>query len=138
MDIRYLDMLPEVENKPGFELAEGEKLVFLSKLEMLGTEKGKLISAAGWDCFLALSNRNLLVHNGAGIWTVGLAEDLVSCEKIERRTLFFKPAYHFLARLKNEIVFDNGKQSLSGFEFYFEKKTDDMERFEEIMGHLLP
>ena len=138
MDISYLETLPEVENKPGFPLQEGERLVFLSKLEMLGTEKGKLISAAGWDCFLALSNRNLLVHNGAGIWTVGLAEGLVSCEKIERRTLFFKPAYHFLARLRNEIVFDNGRQNLSGFEFYFEKKTDDMARFEEIVGHLFP
>ncbi len=138
MNISYLETLPEVENKPGLPLQEGEKLVFLSRLSMLGTEKGRLISAAGWDCFLALTNRNLIVHNGAGIWICDLLKELVSCEKIERRTLFFKPAFHFLALLRNEVVFDNGKQRLSGFEFYFEKGTDDMAGFEEIMGHLFP
>ena len=30
MDISYLETLPEVENKPGFPLQEGERLVFLS------------------------------------------------------------------------------------------------------------
>ena len=87
MDISYLETLPEVKNEPEFVLQEGEKLVFCCRLSMLGTEKSKLISAAGWDCFLALSNRNLLVHNGAGIFACDLARDLVSCEKIERRTL---------------------------------------------------
>ena len=136
MNMRYLDSLPEVKNDFGLELEENEKLVFVSKLSMLGTEKSKLLSAAGWDCFLYLTNKKLIVYNGAGLWTCDIAEDLVSCEKIERRTLFFKPAFHSLAMLNKEIVYNDGKEKLSGFEFYFEKGTDDMARFEEIMRRL--
>lgn len=68
MNPKYLETLPEIENTFGLDLQEDERLIYAARLDMLGTEKGELISAAGYDCYVFLTTRNLIVDNGAGIW----------------------------------------------------------------------
>ena len=42
---------------------------------------------------------------------------------------------HILINLNKEVGFNDGKEKLNGFRFYFNKK--DILKFETIMNHLL-
>jgi len=39
MNTEHLNLLPELENKYGVDLRDGEKVVFTAELDMFGTEK---------------------------------------------------------------------------------------------------
>ena len=42
MNVGYLDLLPEVDNKFNVELEKGEKVVFTAKLKVFGTETDRV------------------------------------------------------------------------------------------------
>lgn len=130
MNIGYLDTLPEVENKYGFNLLNGEKAVFNAKLSTFGNEKD---SSLGIDCKFTLTNKRILINNGAGIWSNDIAEEIADCKKVNSKFLFFKWEY-FSVTLNKEETYNYGKEKLSGFHYYFKKP--DTDRFEEIMNHV--
>ena len=130
MNIGYLDSLPEVENRFGVELDEGEKVVFTAELSVFGTEKDSMLSGMETPYF-TMTNKRILADNRVGIWTMD-HEEIVSFEKVEKKTLFFFKSVFFTVMLKEPIVYDDGKQSLMGFHFYFKDK--DMPKIEEIVA----
>lgn len=131
MNIVYLNSLPEVENKYNVNLQEGEKVVFAAGMPTFGTEKDNMI---GSDCDFTLTNQRMLIDNHAGVWTIDIVDDIAGCTKVQGGFLVFKYTY-FSVVLNEEVVFDNGRQKLSGFHFYFEK--EETKQFEEIMNNLL-
>lgn len=128
MNRAYLDTLPEVENRFGVELEEDEKVVFTAKLSTFGTEQDQVLGNG--DSTFTMTNKRILANNTAGIWTVDIAEDIAGWRKVSGGALFLKYVY-FAIDLNQKVVFDYGKQSLTGFHFYFSK--EDTVRFEEIM-----
>ncbi len=130
MDLGYLNTLPEIENKYNVTLQDGEKVVFVAKIPTFGTEKD---SSLGTNCDFTLTNRRIIIDNHAGIWTIDIEKEIADCTKVKGGFLFFKYVY-FSVPLKADMVFDNGKQKLSGFHFYFEE--NETAQFEEIMNKL--
>lgn len=130
MNTWYLDSLPEVENKYNVQLEAKEKVVLAVKLEMLGTEKGRMI---GSDCNFTITNQRMVIDNHAGVWTINIAEDMAGCNKVKGGFLMFKYSY-FAVRLNHTIVFDYEKQKLNGFQFYFGKEEEA--QFEQIIKNL--
>ena len=128
----YLDALPETANTYGVGLLDDEKVVFTAALSMFGTETDRLLGAG--NSRFTLTNKRMIADNGVGVWTVDILDDMTSCTKIEQGKLIFKSVY-FSVTLNTEIIFDDGKQKLNGFHFYFNKK--DATRFEEIMSNAL-
>ena len=124
----YLDALPEIENKYEVDLQYGEKVVFTAEPTTFGNEKGRMLGLQGSK--FTLTNRRIIADNGVGVWTVDVPDDIVSCTKAEGGKSIFKSVY-ILVALNKQIVFDEGKQRLTGFRFYFNKA--DMARFEEIL-----
>lgn len=131
MDLGYLNLLPEVENKFNITLEDNEKVVFATNMPTFGTEKDSLI---GSNCDFTMTNKRIIINNHAGIWTTDIAEDLAGCKKVEGGFWIFKYVY-FAIDLNEVVVFDHGQQKLSGYHFYFGK--EDTARFEEIMNNLL-
>lgn len=131
MDIGYLNLLPELENKYHVELQEDEKVVFAANLSLFGTEKDINI---GSDCDFTLTNQRMIIDNHAGVWNITVADNISGCKKVKGGFLMFKYAY-LAVSLNEAIVFDHGKQKMNGLHLYFNEK--DMARFEEIMNHLL-
>lgn len=131
MDLGYLNLQPEVENRYDVTLEEGEKVVFAAKLSLLGTEKDSNI---GSDCDFTLTNRRMIIDNHAGVWSVEIADNISGFKKVKGGFLMFKYAY-LEVLIKETIVFDNGNQKLNGFHLYFNEA--DMARMEEIMSNLL-
>ena len=131
MNIEYLNLLPEVENKYNVELQDGEKVVFVANLSTFGTEKDGVL---GLSSDFTLTNKRIIVDNHVGVWTINIAEDIASCTKVQGGWFIFKYVY-FSVNLNKEVVFDHGRQKLSGFHFYFEK--EETIQFEEIMNNLL-
>lgn len=130
MNIGYLDSLPEVENRFGVELDEGEKVVFTAELSVFGTEKDTMLSGMETPYF-TMTNKRILADNRVGIWTMDY-DEIVSFEKVEKKTLLFFKSVYFTVMLKEPLVYDDGKQSLMGFHFYFKDK--DMPKIEEIVA----
>ena len=112
-------------------MEEGEKVVFTAKLSVFGTEKGMML---GSDSKFTLTNKSIIADNGAGVWTAGLSDDVISMAKVESGKFIFKSVY-FAVDLNTEIVFAGGQAKLSGFQFYFSK--GDAAKFEEIMNNLI-
>jgi len=131
MNIEYLNTLPEVSNKFQVELEENEKVVFCAKLSTFGTETGAMLG--GDDSKFTLTNKRIIADNGLGIWRIDIKDDLVSCNKVEDKFIIFKMSY-FLAKINKEIIYDDGRQKLNGFQFYF--KRSDAKKFEQIMKNL--
>lgn len=121
MDRAYFDSLPEVQNIFGFPLAPGEKAVFAAKLKMFGTEMGEILGNGGSK--FTLTNRRMFAANPIGLWTVDL-EDINSFVYDDRSVLFIRNIF-FSVGLDRRIYFDNGRRSLSGFQFYFGKKDTE-------------
>ena len=132
MNIEYLNTLPEIKNKFNIELQDGEKVIFTAKLSCFGTETDRFLG--GSNSRIILTNKRLIADNTVGLWTVNIAEDIVSCKRVENKTFIFKSSY-FLITLNKEIIFNDGQEKLCGFHFYFNKK--DTIKFETIMNHLL-
>lgn len=132
MNTNYLDALPEITNKFDFVLQDKEKVVFNAVLDMFGTENDSMLGVAPK---FALTNQRILVDNGAGFWSVDIPQDIKSCRKVEYSNLFglFKGTY-FALDLKGEIVYDYGRQSMTGFRFYFRKS--DIAKFNDIINNL--
>ena len=130
MNIGYLDALPEVANVHSVNLFDGEKVVFTADKVLFGTEKDRML---GMDSRFTLTNKRIIADNGVGIWTVDIQSDIVNYGKVQTKLL--KQVY-FTIDLNAEMVFDSGKQSLTGFHFYFKKKTDDGAKFEAIMNNV--
>ena len=130
MDIKYLDALPEVTNKYQVDLEDGEKVVFTAKLNTFGTEKDRMLGAD--DSTFTLTNKRIIAHNSVAFWAVDIPE-IVSCTKVEYGRFIFKGVY-FAVDLNTKIVFDDGKQELTGFHFYFNKANTA--KFEEIVNSL--
>ena len=130
MNIDYLNALPEVKNKYKVYLEDNEKVVFTAKLSTFGTETERLL---GNDSAFTLTNKRIIADNGVGIWTVDIAEDIVSCTKKEKKNWIFKFVY-FAVNLNTEIVFQDGTEKLTGFVFQFNKT--DTARLEEIVNNV--
>ena len=130
MNMEYLSTLPEVINEYNVKLQDGEKVIFTAKLSTFGTEKDRIL---GLESKFTLTNKRIFANNGVGLWTIDIAEEIASCEKISSGWLIFKSTY-FSVTLNSEMVFDDGKQILTGFHFYFNPK--DIEKFEEITNNL--
>jgi len=131
MNIAYLNNLPEVENIYDVDLDHDEKVVFTAKLTTFGTEKDEML---GNDSRFTLTNKRMIANNGVGVWTVDVAEDVISCERVDTKFLFKKLTY-FSVDLNTKIVFEDGFAELTGFHFYFNGK--DTKMFDEIINHSL-
>jgi len=131
MNIAYLNNLPEVENIYDVDLDHDEKVVFTAKLTTFGTEKDEML---GNDSRFTLTNKRMIANNGVGVWTVDVAEDVISCERVDTKFLFKKLTY-FSVDLNTKIVFEDGFAELTGFHFYFNGK--DTKKFDEIINHSL-
>lgn len=130
MNIQYLNLLPEIENKYNVTLSEGEKVVFAEMLNTFGNEKDQIL---GMKSPFTLTNKKIVMDNGVGTWTLNL-DEISDMKKVTGGFLFFKYAY-FLINLNTEFLYDNGNQKLTAFHLYF--KDDIMNKFEEIMNNLL-
>ena len=84
MNIEYLNKLNEVDNIYDAKITEDEKVVFTSKLKTFGTEKQQNL---GIDAKLTMTNRNIFIDNGAGIFEINIIEDIVDCKKEENKFL---------------------------------------------------
>lgn len=131
MNIEYLDTLPEVINKYKVELQDGEKVIFTAKPSCFGTETGRML---GMNPKITLTNKRIIADNNVGVWTVDIEDDIVECTKVTKGSFIFKSTY-ISVTLNTEIVFNDGKEKMTGFQFYFNKK--DINKFEEIMNNLL-
>ena len=132
MNIEYLNTLPAVENKFSVDLQNGERVVFTAELDTFGTEKDRML---GMGSKLTLTNQRIIANNGPGIWTIDIFEDVKSCGKVEYKKLFgLLKGVYFAVDLNEELVFDSGKQKLTGFHFYF--NAEDTAKFGEIVNHI--
>ena len=114
----YLNTLPEVENRFGVKLNDDEKVVFAEKLSLLGDHKGQML---GSESPFTMTNQRIIVDNGAGIWTVELEKEATDFVRVDYGKWIFKGTY-FALPLNKEVVFDDGKRSLTGYQFYFGKE----------------
>jgi len=132
MNTAYLNLLSELDNKYGVDLQDDEKVVFTAELDIFGTEKDRNL---GMGAKFTLTNQRIIADNGLGVWTNDILEDVVSCNKVEYKKLFgLLKGVYFSVDLNKEVVFDNGKQKLTGFHFYF--NAEDTAKFEKIINHL--
>lgn len=131
MKMEYLNTLPEEVNKYKVDLLDGEKVVFTAKPSCFGTETGRML---GIEPKITLTNKRIIADNNAGVWTVDIENDVVNCTKVTSGKFIFKSTY-ISVTLNTEIVFNDGKEKMTGFQFYFNKK--DISKFEEIMNNLL-
>lgn len=129
----YLDNLPEVQNKFNVKLDDGERVVFTAKLELFGTASGRMLG--GDNSKFTMTNKRIIASNGAGVWNVEIAEDIVSCEEIDKGVLIFKEHYYLIMMNKTISFGENLSETMDGFRFYFKKK--DRTVFAEIINNLL-
>jgi len=134
MNLAYLDSLPEVANKFKVDLEDGEKVIFNAKLSTFGTEKDRMLGSEGAK--FTLTNKHIIVNNGSGIWTTDIAEDIVkgSGKRVKGRTLLIFPYDYYSILLNKEVIYNDGREKLTGFHFYF--KGADKEKFEKIANNV--
>ncbi|MCL2173870.1 hypothetical protein FWH58_01025 [Candidatus Saccharibacteria bacterium] len=130
MNTTYLDTMPEVANEYNVDLANGEKVVFTAKLDTFGTEKDRMLGTD--NSKFTLTNRGIIINNGVGVWTIDLPE-IASWKRVKTGWWIFKFDY-FAVDLNREMTYDDDKQKLTGFHFYFHRT--DRDKFEEIMKNL--
>jgi len=130
MNINKLNALPELANKHNIDLLDGEKVVFNASPTIFGDENDTSLCGAMKPEF-TLTNKRIIADNGVGFWTIDIPEDITNIKKVEYGKWIFKGNY-FLVSLNFRMVYDNGKHTLNGFRFYFNKK--DTAKFEEIVN----
>ncbi len=133
VDTAYLDTLPALHSGLDSVLADGEKVVFATKLSCFGTETDAYLG--GQMSKLYLTNRRIVADNTAGLWDVDLLTDIASCEISENGIPFFKSTV-VCVNLNKELVYGNEQGTLQGFRFYFKKKKD-AERFVALVSEAL-
>lgn len=84
----------------------------------------------GSNSRFTLTNRRIIADNGVGIWTIDIKEEVTDCTKIQEGKFIFKVTY-FLVNMNKEIIFNNEKEKMSGFHFYFKKPN--IEKFEKYI-----
>ncbi len=133
MNLDYLNSLPEEKNKFKVPLGEGEKVVFIAKGVIFGTETGR---ALGYDTKVTMTNSRIILDNGKGIWTADIANDITGCQVVDRGKGLMKE--HFVQLdLKTPVVCGDAREQITvyGYELAFKKK--DEPKFVEIMGKVL-
>lgn len=129
MNIDYLNSLPEDKNKFKVQLGESEKVVFIAKGVIFGTEAGR---ALGYDCRLTLTNRRLVIDNGKGVWTADMASDFTDYQVVDRGKGLMKE--HFIQLdLKNPVVCGDARERITVYGYELRLKKKDEPRFLEIM-----
>ena len=112
MDTAYLDTLPALHSGLDSVLADGEKVVFATKLSCFGTETDAYLG--GQMSKLYLTNRRIVADNTAGLWDVDLLTDIASCEISENGIPFFKSTV-VCVNLNKELVYGNEQGTLQAF-----------------------
>lgn len=133
MNFEYLNSLPEEKNKFKVQLGEGEKVVFISKGVIFGTETQRLI---GFDTKVTVTNKRIFADNGKGVWTIDIADDIVSCRVFDNGK-GLNHSHGVAIDLNKQVVCGDPKDpvTLTGYVFGFKKK--DEPRFMEIMNKVL-
>ena len=132
MNLDYLNSLPEEKNKFKVQLEDGEKVVFISKNVIFGTETQR---ALGYETKVTMTNRRIIADNGKGIWTINIAADIVSCRVFdEGRGL--NHSHGVAIDLNKQVVCGDPSDpiTLTGYVFGFKKK--DEARFMEIANNV--
>lgn len=133
MNLDYLNSLPEEKNKFKSEIGEGEKVVFIAKGVIFGTDSGRAI---GYDTKFTMTNKRFLVDNGKGVWTIDIANDIAGCQIVDRGKGLMKEHFAEIA-LKAPFVFMNGNEQITTDAYMLVFKKKDEPRFMEIMGKVL-
>ena len=132
MNVEFLNTLPEEKNKFKVQLEDGEKVVFIAKGVIFGTETGR---ALGYDTKVTLTNKRLIADNGKGVWTTDIAGDLTGCSVVDRGKGLQKE--HFVqVDLKTPIVCGDANEQITVRAFAFVFKKKDEPRFLEIAGNV--
>lgn len=132
MNLDYLNSLPEEKNKFKVPLEDGEKVVFTAKNVTFGTEKQRLI---GFETKVTVTNRRIFADNGKGVWTIDIADDIISCKKVEEGKGLMKSVYWAVDMNKSVVCGDpSDPVTLTGYVFVFKKKDDI--RFKEIADNV--
>lgn len=126
-NVEYLNALPEIANKYKVNLQDGEKVVFNAIMPAFGPTTGGFL---GTDSKFTLTNKKMVFNNGRGVWTIEL-EKITKCIRIERIELKFFKNVFFEVYFDGVIIYNDGKDKLSGIQFGFKKKV--MPQFEEIV-----
>lgn len=132
MNIDYLNTLPDEKNRFKVPLENGERVVFTAKNVIFGTETQR---ALGWDAKVTMTNKRIIADNGKGVWTIDIAEDIVSCKKVIEGKGLNKCVY-FAVDLNKEVTCGDSRETitLTGYVFTFKKKDDI--RFKEIVDNV--
>lgn len=128
MNTKYLYTLPEVDNKYNVQLEEGEKVVFTAKLITFGNEKNQRLEAG--EAYFTLTNKRILADNTVGVFIIDLENEVTKIREVMSGFWIFK-SHYFAVDLNKEVVFDEGRQSLTGYVFYF--NDEDTVAFNEIV-----
>lgn len=132
MNLDYLNSLPEEKNKFKAQLGDGERVVFIAKGVIFGTETGR---ALGYDTKLTLTNKRLILDNGRGIWTADLEGDFTGYSVVDRGKGLMKEHFVQLDLSKPVVCGDASEQiTVYGYCLVFKKK--DEPRFLEIAGNI--
>ena len=128
MNAEYMDSLPEEKNKFKVPLEDGERVVFIAKNVIFGTETQR---ALGYETKVTMTNRRIIADNGKGVWTIDIAEDIVSCRVFEEGRGLNK-SHGVAIDLNKQVVCGDPRDpiTLTGYVFGFRKK--DEARFMEI------
>jgi hypothetical protein len=115
MNLQYLENMPEAPVETSLELEEEEKVVFAAYLGCFGDQNDRML---GKDVPLLLTNKRIFLYNGAGLFTIDIAENIASCKKVKTGFWIFKSEY-FEITLKEEMSYADVQGSLTGFHLYF-------------------
>lgn len=132
MNLAYLNSLPEEKNKFKVQLEDGEKVVFIAKGVIFGTETGR---ALGYDSKFTMTNKRIIIDNGKGVWTNDIAGDFTGFSVVDRGKGLMKE--HFVQLdLKAPLVCGDSREQITvnGYCLVFKKK--DEPRFLEIANNL--
>ena len=77
-------------------------MFFTANLALFGTAPGRFLG--GDNSKLTMTNKRIIANNGVGVWTVDIADDIVSYEEINKGVLIFKEHYHVIMLNKNYFI----------------------------------
>ncbi len=133
MNLEYLNSLPEEKNKFKVPLEAGEKIVFTAKNVIFGTETQRLL---GFETKVTMTNRHIFADNGKGVWTIDIADDIVSCRVFDEGKGLNK-SHGVALDMNKQVVCGDPRDpiTLTGYVFGFKKKVEA--QFMEIMNSVL-
>ena len=115
--------LPKLGNIYNFNISDDEKIVFNTRLKMFGTERNILLGTYG---LLTLTNENMYIYNGAGLWTIDINNNI---SDFHRDNMCIDISFSEIC------IFGEGDRICTGFKLYF--NNDDINKFEEIMRNII-